>query len=230
MSLQPSRIARRTAALVLALTLGAVAPGLLAAPPLTPTSRRLPTAAAPEVPAEAAAPVENLGLEASVSLAGGSRHRLPATQSKRVPPRRPEAARDEAVLLLTPARRTLEVGDRLRLSVSAVNLRSLSRLPLTLVYDPQVLRFGGIEAGRLWTQGPEPVLLSDASRPGRVVIGVAQLGDDAVPLSGRGVLVDLHFEAIARGETELSLDRFALLGPDGKTQPSRARTAVVTVR
>ena len=134
-----------------------------------------------------------------------------------------------AVLVLSPATQSVRLGSSVKLSLTVLGARGLTRLPATLLYDPAILRFVELRAGPAWSGGPAPVVLHDVTTPGRLVVGVAQLGNPSAGISGTGELLRLTFEAIAAGSTDLRLERFALIGPGANVQPAEARTATLIV-
>lgn len=139
-------------------------------------------------------------------------------------------AAGEALLLLTPGRQEVDPGDTVRLAVVMLRARAVRSFPATVDYDPEVLELVSVETGRAWEEGVPPVLLHDESRPGRALLGISRLGPSAGTLEGTGELVELRFRARSRGQTEIRLQRFALLGEGSSVQPARARSARITVR
>jgi hypothetical protein len=70
----------------------------------------------------------------------------------------------------------------------------------------------------------------DTSRAGRIVVGLARMGRDAQPLTGGGEVLRITFEALAGGESDIDLERFALLGRGARSQKVMARAAKVSVQ
>lgn len=122
------------------------------------------------------------------------------------------------------------MDETFRLAVAVLGARSLRSFPTTLNYDPQVLELVDVEVGSAWQGGSRPVLLVDESEPGKVTLGISRLGASAGAVQGLGELVELRFRAAGGGETEISLERFALLGAGSTVQSARAQAARVTVR
>jgi len=139
-------------------------------------------------------------------------------------------ATGEALLLLTPGVLEVAKGETVRLAIVVLRARGVRSFPATVAYDPEVLELVDVQSGRAWETGAPPVLLHDESRAGEAILGISRLGPSAGTLSGTGELVELRFRARARGETEIRLDRFALLGNGSSVQPARARGARITVR
>ena len=135
-----------------------------------------------------------------------------------------------ARLMLSPATSDVAPGDELSVQLLVVGARDLLRLPATLHYDPLVVRVLSVRAGSAWEGGSAPTLMYDTSRPGKLVVGLARLGREVTPITGAGELLRITFEAVAPGNTELTLKRFALLGRRAQTQRVDARPAQVSVQ
>jgi hypothetical protein len=107
-------------------------------------------------------------------------------------------------------------------------LSPVSHLPLTLLFDPAVVRVERVEAGRFLGGPGAAEVLSDVSKPGRLVLGASRLGE-TVGVAGEGDVARVVFRALAAGEADLrfgearaldaSLSRLAL-------QPHAARVTV----
>ena len=132
--------------------------------------------------------------------------------------------------MLSPAVSVGAPGEELRVRLFVVGARELLRLPATLHYDPQVVRVVSVRAGSAWKSGGKPTLMYDTSRPGELVVGLARLGREVTPITGGGEILQITFEAVAPGDTELALKRFALLGRGTQSQSVEARPAMVSVQ
>jgi hypothetical protein len=142
---------------------------------------------------------------------------------------RPENRR-QARLTLSPASATLAPGDELQMRLTVAGARGLLRLPATLRYDPRLLRVVSVSAGAAWQGSAPPTLMYDTSRPGELVVGLARLGRDADPLATGGEVLRVTFEAMVPGESEISLERYALLGKGGRSQEVEAKPAKVSIQ
>ena len=174
---------------------------------------------------------------ASISQAGGQGQ--PATQTGQAQsgglhdPERDRdrnKERDRALLVLSPATTVVAPGDELLVRLRVMGARELLRLPATLHYDPEVVRITSVRAGSAWEGGAAPTLMYDTSHPGELVVGLARLGREVTPITGAGEILQVTFEAIAPGDTELTLKRFALLGHGGESQRAEVRPAKVSVQ
>ena len=135
-----------------------------------------------------------------------------------------------ATLLLTPSRIVVDPGAKVRVGVSILGADDLSRMPLTVKYDPDVVRPLSVKLGSAWDEHVPPVFLHDTSRPGEIVIGIAWLGSHDPRISGTGELLEIEFRALRSGVTEVKLERFAIIGSESKSQPVTALAASIAVR
>jgi hypothetical protein len=141
-----------------------------------------------------------------------------------------DAPRDGATLLLSPSRLQLQRGQHVRLTLSVLGADDLRRLPATVRFNPAVLELTALRLGNVWDEGPRPILLHDASRPGEVTIGLALLDKDAPGVSGSAELLELEFVALGSGDAALRIERFAAIGPGSKAQPTTAVSAEIVVQ
>ncbi|MGD8327950.1 MAG: cohesin domain-containing protein [Acidobacteriota bacterium] len=135
-----------------------------------------------------------------------------------------------ATLLLTPSHLQLQRGERVRLTLSVLGADDLRRLPATLRFDPAVLELTAVRLGNAWDDGPQPLLLHDASRPGEVTIGLGLLDKKAPGVNGSAELLELEFVALGAGDAALRIERFAAIGAGSKPQPTTAVTAEIVVQ
>jgi hypothetical protein len=142
---------------------------------------------------------------------------------------RPEKRR-QARLTLSPPSATLAPGGELQMRLIVVGARELLRLPATLRYDPSLLRVVSVSPGSAWRGGVPPTLMYDSSRPGELVVGLARLGRDADPLVTDGEVLRVTFEAVAPGDSDIRLERYALLGKGGRSQEVEAKQAKVSIQ
>jgi general secretion pathway protein D len=122
-------------------------------------------------------------------------------------------------LWLEPDRPQAAAGDRLTVAVEAEAVRGVSHLPLTLTYDPAVLAFESAEAGDFLGGPGASQVLTDASHPGRLVLGASRLGE-APAVTGQGTLARLVFrilQAAAPGATKIGFSEAQAL--DGALRP-----------
>jgi hypothetical protein len=123
-------------------------------------------------------------------------------------------------LWLAPGRLTVAPGDTFEVRVQAEAGQPVSHLPLSLTFDPKVLAVEKVEAGDFLGPAGEAQVLSDAGRPGDLVIGASRLGKVA-GVKGTGTVARVTFRAVAAGASELAFDGKAL---DASLQPMAVRT------
>ncbi len=130
------------------------------------------------------------------------------------------AAQRPVRLWLTPGRLAVAPGDRFAVRVQADAGQPVSHLPLSLSFNPAVLAVEKVDAGDFLGGAGEAQVMSDAGRPGALVIGASRLGK--VPgVTGRGTVAIITFRAVAAGSSELSFDGKAL---DSALRPVAVRT------
>jgi len=159
--------------------------------------------------------------------AGGAPPQAPGSPVRDREPGPP--AHGQATLMLAPSRLEVATGATIRMSLAVLGARNMTRLPVTVRYDSELLDLISVRLGDAWNDGPKPVFLHDTARPGEIVVGIARFGD--VPgLVGIGAVLELEFRARQPGEARLWLDRFAVIAADSTSQPTRAVPATITVR
>ncbi len=113
---------------------------------------------------------------------------------------------------LAPQALRVAAGERFEVRLMAAAERSLSHLPLTLEFDPELLVVEAVEGGGFLGPESEVQLLTDSTRPGRLVIGASRLGD--VPgVTGEGTVARVTLRALAAGEAALSFRDSRALDP-----------------
>ena len=131
--------------------------------------------------------------------------------------------------MLTPSRLEVAAGATVRMNLAVLGAQNMTRLPVTVRYDRDVLGLVGVNLGTAWNEGPSPVFLHDSGRPGELVVGITRMGE-APGVVGIGSLLELEFRALQPGEARVWLERFAVIGADSTSQPTRAVAATITVR
>jgi general secretion pathway protein D len=123
-------------------------------------------------------------------------------------------------LWLTPGKLSVSPGDTFEVRIQAEAGQPVSHFPLTLSFDPRVLAVEKVEAGDFLGGSGEARVMSDANRPGNLVIGASRLGK--VPgVKGTGTVARVTFRAVAAGSSELGFDGKAL---DASLRPVAVRT------
>jgi len=130
-------------------------------------------------------------------------------------------------LWLTPGKLTVSPGDTFEVRVQADAGLAVSHLPLSMSFDPAVLSVESVDPGEFLGPVGESQVLSDAGRPGALVIGASRLGQRP-GVKGSGVVARITFRALAAGKANLSFEAKALdagLHP----VPLRSRAAIIQV-
>lgn len=145
----------------------------------------------------------------TAALSGAQSNVLPAA-----------AAGTPVRLWLTPERLTVAPGDRFEVRVQAQAGQPVSHLPLSLSFDPAVLAVEKVDAGEFLGGSGEAQVMSDAGRPGALVIGASRLGKVA-GVKGKGTVARITFRAVAAGTSALAFEGKAL---DSALRPVGVRT------
>jgi general secretion pathway protein D len=114
----------------------------------------------------------------------------------------PLATETDVVLHLSPSAATVAPGQTVEVELRARALAPVSHLPVTLEFDPAVLAVQSVAAGPFLGGEGRAEVLSDASRPGRLVLGASRLGDVG-GVAGEGVVARVVFRAKAAGDPAL---------------------------
>jgi hypothetical protein len=131
-------------------------------------------------------------------------------------------------LWLTPGRLTVSPGDTFEVRVQADAGLPVSHLPLSLSFDPAVLSVEAVDPGDFLGAVGEAQVLSDASRPGDLVIGASRLGQRP-GVKGAGIVARITFRAVAAGKTDLGFEAKAL-DSGLRPVPVRSRAAIIQVK
>ena len=206
-------------------------PGGVNLVPTTPPTDifRPPTAPEPPPPPEEEPPA---GLVSQVPASGTAslavKTAVPAASQADAGGATVAAAASRPVRLwLTPGRLAVAPGDRFAVRVQADAGQPVSHLPLSLSFNPAVLAVEKVDAGDFLGGAGEAQVMSDAGRPGALVIGASRLGK--VPgVTGRGTVAIITFRAVAAGSSELSFEGKAL-DPALRPVPVRTRPSLVEV-
>ena len=130
-------------------------------------------------------------------------------------------------LWLTPAKLTVSPGDTFEVRVQADAGLAVSHLPLSLSFDPAVLSVDSVDPGDFLGAAGESQVLSDAGRPGALVIGASRLGQRP-GVKGSGIVARITFRALAAGKTGLGFEAKAL-DAGLRPVPVRSKAAIIQV-
>src|SRR6185312_13412931 len=128
-------------------------------------------------------------------------------------------------LWLTPAKLTVSPGDTFEVRVQADAGLAVSHLPLSLSFDPAVLSVDSVDPGDFLGAAGESQVLSDAGRPGALVIGASRLGQRP-GVKGSGIVARITFRALAAGKTGLGFEAKAL-DAGLRPVPVRSKAAII---
>lgn len=140
----------------------------------------------------------------------------------------PLAGATDVELRMVPEKVTVNPGDTFEVTLSARALAPVSHLPVTVGFDPEVLSVERVEAGSFLGGDDAAEVLSDASSPGRLVVGASRLG--AVPgVAGEGPVVRIVFRAVGPGAAGLRFEDASALDSERSSVTLRTRAAEIEV-
>jgi len=140
----------------------------------------------------------------------------------------PLATDADVELSMVPGSLTVAPGDTFEVTVEARALAPVSHLPLTLVFDPEVVAVESVEAGDFLGSPDATEILTDGSKAGRLVVGASRLGQ--VPgVGGTGPLLRVVFRAVAPGDAALGFDHARALDAGLRPMALRSVPAQISV-
>jgi general secretion pathway protein D len=140
----------------------------------------------------------------------------------------PLAREGEVTVWLLPEVDQVRAGETFDVVVEARALAPVSHLPLTLVYDPDLLAVEAVEKGDFLGDDAAAELLTDNSRAGQLMVGASRLGE--VPgVAGAGDVAVVTFRALATGPARISFDDSRALDADLRPLGFVGRPVSVTV-
>jgi hypothetical protein len=139
------------------------------------------------------------------------------------------SAAESVRLWITPQAVSVAPGDRFEVRMEVSALDPISHLPLALSFDPAVLAVEKVEPGDFLGGPDQAKVLTDASRPGRLVLGASRLGQ-APGVAGSGLVARITFRAVAAGTSKLEFTEPRALDAALKTVGTvRALPAAIVV-
>ena len=112
--------------------------------------------------------------------------------------------------------------------ISISNVSRLSTISLSLTFDPALLRVRTVQEGPFMRSGGANATFTNQVAPGRVDITITRSGD-ATGATGTGLLAALLFDAVAAGNTSLTVSG-AATGPGGTPMGLQFRPITVSVQ
>jgi len=105
-------------------------------------------------------------------------------------------------------------ANRLDLDVRLTTVDNVASMAFDLTYNPAVLSFVSFAEGTFFDQDGQTVsILVDENPAGRLIVGVARLGDVG-GVSGSGVSLTLTFNGAGNGGSAFGFENNSLLDPD----------------
>ncbi len=132
---------------------------------------------------------------------------------------------------LLPSDSILSPGQPLLVKVVLHGSPSMSSVPFHLRFDPEVLQFVGAHEGTAFlSTSLQPVLLASVNpdRPGDLAIGLSMIGSPA-QIGDSGEILELEFNAIGSGRSDLLFEKASLRGPTGEPLSAGFLPSAVTV-
>ena len=135
-----------------------------------------------------------------------------------------------AQVSLTPPPDVRVAGGPYMVPVFVANASRLSKVTVTVSFNPAILRVRTIQEGSFLRQGAIPVTFTDKvdATAGRIDLSFSRTGD-AAGASGSGLLAGIMFDAIAAGTSPLAVSGSAT-DPGGAAVVMQFTPSTVTVR
>jgi hypothetical protein len=110
-----------------------------------------------------------------------------------------------AFVRLSPSNTEVAAGSRLAVSASIENAQNTSALTFNLSFNPKVLKLVDVQNGGFLSSDGKIIALTPRveNENGRAVISLTR-PPDSTGLNGKGVLVNLYFEATSAGTSPIS--------------------------
>jgi hypothetical protein len=105
-------------------------------------------------------------------------------------------------------------ANRLDLDVQLTSVNDVASMAFDLTFNPAVLSYVSFTEGTFFDQDGQPVsVLVDENPAGRLIVGVARLGDVG-GVGGSGVSLTLTFSGAGNGGSSFGFENASLLDPD----------------
>ncbi len=140
------------------------------------------------------------------------------------PPPPPGGAR----AFFQPGQVDTTAGSSVTISLAASGVTGAVSAPIQIHYDPKILRLNDITTGELMAQGNQPPVFTKNIQNDAGTATVQLTRPPGAPAaSGGGTLVNLIFQAVARGVTSVTVPNLTITGAQG--QPVLGGSPQVTV-
>lgn len=152
----------------------------------------------------------------------------PAAKPAEVPAAE-EAAAQGPRLVLQPSTKEAQLNSTVTVRLQVENVSELFSAPLRIRYEPKVLRLLDVQRGPFLAGDGAQVNFSDSrdEATGLVIVNMNRVPGSG-GISGAGILLELKFQAVGRGEASIRLEEVTLR--DAKLEPMPAAAAAVTLR
>lgn len=120
------------------------------------------------------------------------------------------------------------MGSNITVSLAAASVTGAMNAPLQIHYDPKVLRLNDITAGNLMAMGnQQPTFTKNIQNDAGTATVQLTRPPGSPGVSGGGTLINLIFQAVGRGATNVTVPNMTLTGAQG--QPVLNGSPQVTV-
>jgi general secretion pathway protein D len=117
------------------------------------------------------------------------------------------------------------------IGLAAAGVTGGASAPLQIQYDPKVLRLNDITAGDLMTQGnQQPTFTKNIQNDAGTATVQLTRPAGAPGASGGGTLVNLIFQAVGRGATNVTVPNLTIMGQQGQPVLNGSPQVAVNVK
>jgi len=130
--------------------------------------------------------------------------------------------------MFAPGQVTTQPGATVSVTLVAANVNDLAAAPMQIKFDPKILRLNDVVRGSLLTSDGQQVAFSKniLNDTGEGTVNISRFPSTG-GVSGSGALVTLVFQAIAHGETVVTIPQLTLR--NSQSQPITAASPQLTV-
>lgn len=164
------------------------------------------------------------------SMSGGTESREPVSEKIPAEPVMAQA-KAETVLDIRPAEASAQVGEDVKLEITATKVHDLYGAIITLSYDPRVVEFKFASEGSLLKKDGRQTsfLFSNNIRAGTVDIYMTRIGDVG-GVSGSDSLCTVTFQAKSGGASDLAIRSARLTNSSREQLKAELRSARISVK
>jgi general secretion pathway protein D len=136
-------------------------------------------------------------------------------------------------VMFTPAEASVQLNQPVSVSLVVENAADLFAAPLTVKFDPKILRLNDVVQGNLLGKDGQQVVFSKnvLNDQGEATVGLNRFpGASGITSPGAATLVTLIFQAVGRGDTTVALPQLTLRNAKGQTISAAAPQLAVRVK